>query len=136
MAKKVGYEVIARRPVCVDFRDGRVVSFRPGQRFEAERTNSSVMRLERVKDVRRLGPMEAVPPLPVKLGAPRRVQAVLKARAQVAAARKAALARFEASRQAPPKIEEAKPMPAPVKKKKPKKKTKAETTSSQPEADK
>jgi len=70
----------------------------------------------------------------VKLGAPRRVQNVLKARAQVEQAKKAAQARLAASRQAPPKIEEAKPMPAPKKKKKPK--SKAPTMSSQPEADK
>lgn len=133
MAKKIGFEVIAQRPVCVDFRDGRVVSFRPGQRFEVERTNSTALRLERNRDVRRLGPREVVPALPVKLGAPRGVQAVLKARAQVEQAKKAALARFEASRQAPPKIEEAKPMPAAIKKKP--KKTKAEADLSQPEAD-
>lgn len=133
MAKKIGYEVIAQRPVCVDFRDGRVVSFRPGQRFEVERTNATALRLERNKDVRRLGPREVIPTLPVKLGAPRNVQAVLAARSQVETAKKAALARFEASRQAPPKIEEAKPVPAPIKKKP---KTKAETTLSKPEADK
>ena len=124
MAKKVGYEVIAQRPVCVDFRDGRVVSFRPGQRFEVERSNSSVMRLVRTRAVRELGRFEAVPPLPVKLGAPRRVQAVLGARAQVEQAKKAARARLAASRQAPPKIEEAKPVPAPMKKK-PKKKSRS-----------
>lgn len=111
MAKKVGYQVVAQRPVCIDFRDGRVVSFRPGQRFEVEHTNSSVRRLLRNRDVRELTKFETVPALPVKLGAPRRVQDVMKARAQVAAARKAAAAKFEASKKAPPEIEEAKPKP-------------------------
>ena len=124
MAKKVGYEVIAQRPICVDFRDGRVVSFRPGQRFEASKTNQSVLRLVRTRSVRKLGALETVPALPIKLGAPRHVQNVLKVRADVAAAKKAAQARMAASRQAPPKIEEAKPMPAP-KKKKPKSKAPA-----------
>ena len=133
MAKKVGFEVIAQRPVCIDFRDGRTVSFRPGQRFEASKTNTAVMRLIRTRAVRVLGPYESLPALPIKLGAPRHVQSVLKARAQVAQARKVAEARMAASRQAPPQIEEAKPMPAP--KKKPKK-TRAAPKMSQPEADK
>ena len=132
MAKKVGFEVITQRPVCVDFRDGRVVSFRPGQRFEASKTNLSVMRLVRNKEVRILGPYERVPALPVKLGAPRAVRNVLKAREQVAAAKKAAQAKLAASKKAPVKIEEAKPVPAP-RKKKPKK---APARKPLPEADK
>ena len=130
MAKQVGFEVIAQRPVCVDFRDGRSVSFRPGQRFTATKTNTSVMRLVRTREIRALGPFEPVPALPIKLGAPRRVQNVLKARAQVEQAKKAAQAKLAASRQAPPKIEEAKPMPAPMKNKP---KPKAPTMSSKPE---
>ena len=120
MAKKVGYEVIAQRPVCVDFLDGRVVSFRPGQRFEATKTNQTVNRLVRTRDLRVLEPFETIPALPVKLGAPRRVQDVLKARAEVEQARLAAQAKQIASRLAPPEIEEAKPKPAPKMPKQPK----------------
>jgi len=135
MAKKVGLEVIAQRPVCVDFRDGRTISFRPGQRFEASKTNASVARLIRTQSVRVLGPRELVPMLPVKLGAPKPIQNVLKVRSEVAQAKKAAQARLAASRQAPDKIEEAKPMLAPQKKKP--NKTKVETDlQSRPEADK
>lgn len=129
MAKKVGYEVIAQRPICVDFRDGRVVSFRPGQRFEVERTNTSALRLVRNRDLRELGQTETIPPLPVKLGAPRRLTEVLVAREKIEVAKNAARARLAASRQAAPQIEEAKPMPAPVTKKKPKNKTSLDTPS-------
>lgn len=101
MAKHVGFEVTARKPVCVDFPDGRVVSFRPGMRFKAHPTNASVRRLIKVREIRQLGPYEAVPSLPVKLGAPREVQNVLKAREQVAAARKAALTKLKATKAAP-----------------------------------
>jgi len=130
MAKQVGFEVIAQRSVCVDFRDGRSVSFRPGQRFTASKTNTSVIRLVRTREIRALGPLESVPALPIKLGAPRRVQNVLKARAQVEQAKKAAQTKLAASRQALPKIEEAKPMPTPMKKKP---KPKAPTMLSKPE---
>ena len=98
MAKKVGYEVTAQKPVCVDFPDGRVVSFRPGTRFEAHPTNASVRRLLRVREIRQLGAMERVPPLPVKLGAPKSVRDVLTARSQLARAKKLAQARLMASR--------------------------------------
>jgi len=121
MAKRIGFEVTGTKPACVDFRDGRTISFRPGQRFHATLTNQSVLRLLRTKSVRKLGPFEAVPALPVKLGAPKRVQNIMKARSQVEAAKKAAQAKFAASKQAPQKIEEAKPVPAP-------KKTKSQTT--------
>ena len=123
MAKTAGFEVIATKPVCVDFRDGRTVSFRPGQRFEATLTNSSVLRLLRIREVRKLSPHEPIKALPVKLGAPKRHQTVMKARAQVEQAKRAALAKIEASKKAPPKIEVAKPEPsskAPVAKSKPK----------------
>lgn len=93
MAKKVGYEVTALKAVCVDFPDGRVVSFQPGTRFTAHPTNTSVRRLARSNEIRKLGPYEAVPPLPVKLGAPHKVQNVLLARKQVEQARKAAEAK-------------------------------------------
>lgn len=117
MAKQVGYEVTAQRPVCVDFRDGRSVSFRPGQRFEAEVSNVSVQRLLRNKDVRVLSASEAVPATPVKIGALPRVQAVVKVRNEVEKARQAAIARLAATKEAPPVIEEAKPVPAPMWKK-------------------
>lgn len=121
MAKLIGFEVTGTKSVCVDFRDGRAISFRPGQRFEATLMNSSVLRLLRVKELRKLSPFEVVPALPVKLGAPKRVQNIMKARAQVDAARKAALAKLAASKKAPPKIEEA--LPAPKKKTKKSKST-------------
>ena len=107
MAKKVGYEVTATKPVCVDFPDGRVVSFRPGTRFEAHPTNASVRRLVKVQSVRTLGPFDAIPALPVKLGAPRQVTKVLNARDKVAQARKKALAKLAASkaRPAPQKLD-------------------------------
>lgn len=111
MAKKIGFEVTGTRPVCVDFRDGRAISFRPGTRFEAILTNQSVLRLLRIGEIRKLSPFEHVPPLPLKFGAPKRVQNIMKARAKVEAARKAATAKLEASRKAPPKIEEAKLTP-------------------------
>jgi len=105
MAKITGYEVTATRPVSVDFPDGRAVSFRPGMRFTAHPTNVSVRRLLSTQDVRQLGPHEAVPPLPVKLGASRELQAVLKSRAEVATAQKAAAAKTAASKTAPPTVE-------------------------------
>ena len=105
MAKKVGYEVTGTKPVCVDFLDGRSVSFRPGQRFEAAVTNSSVLRLVRVHEVRKLSAVEVIPPLPPKLGAPRRVQNILKRRADVEAAKIAAQAKMAASKKAPPQAE-------------------------------
>jgi len=116
MAQKIGFEVVATKPVCVDFRDGRSVSFRPGQRFTAALTNSSVQRLLRVREVRKLGPFEAIPPMPVKLGAPRRVQNIMKRRAEVDQARRVALAKMEASKQAPPKPEPVVDLASPVKK--------------------
>jgi len=106
MAKKIGLEVVSTKPVCVDFLDGRTVSFRPGQRFEAEVTNSSVMRLLRTREVRKLSAFEAIPSMPVKLGAPKRVQNVLKARAKVESAKRAAAAKLATSKAAPPSIEE------------------------------
>lgn len=117
MAKQVGYEVTAQRPVCVDFRDGRVVSFRPGARFEAEVSNASVQRLLRNKDVRVLSATESVPVSSVKLGAPPRLREVVKVRSELEKARQAAIARLAASKEAPPVIEVAKPVPAPMKKK-------------------
>lgn len=98
MAKMTGYEVVAQKPVCVDFPDGRAVSFPPGTRFEAHPTNSAVRRLLRIRDIRQLGPMERVPALPVKLGSTKEVRSVLKARQQVAEARR--LAELKAKRAA------------------------------------
>lgn len=92
--KKVGFEVGARRAVCVDFPDGRVVSFPPGTRFEADPSNPSIVRLLRVGEIRRLDPREPLPPLPPTLGAPLHVRNAVKARADIAAtkqARKAAV---------------------------------------------
>lgn len=109
--KKLGYEVIALRPVCVDFEDGRSVSFRPGTRFECIPSNQSVVRLLRTRSIRELSAIERVPALPVKLGAPKQVRDVLKARSEVAAARKKAEAKMAASKAAPPRIEVAKPAP-------------------------
>jgi len=87
MAKKVGYQVTAIKPVCVDFPDGRVVSFRPGMRFEAHPTNTSVRRLLKVREVRQLSNYERVPVLPVKLGAPHDVRAIMETRKKMAHAR-------------------------------------------------
>lgn len=120
MAKKLGFEVVSTRPVCVDFRDGRTVSFRPGQRFMAAMTNSSVQRLLRIREVRKLGPFEAIPSMPIKLGAPRRVQNILKRRAEVAQAKKTALAKMAASKKAPPKTEPVVDLGSPIKKQQPK----------------
>ena len=126
MAKIVGFEVVATRPVCVDFRDGRTISYRPGQRFEASLTNSSVQRLVRIKEIRKLGPFEAIPPMPVKLGATRRVQNIMKRRAEVDQARRAAQAKLEASKMAPLKAEPVIDLASPLKKKK--------TTKSKPQS--
>ncbi|MDX1486858.1 MAG: hypothetical protein R3268_01560 [Acidiferrobacterales bacterium] len=98
MAKMVGYEVTGVKPVCVDFPDGRAVSFRPGMRFTAHPTNASVRRLERVRQVRRLGAYEKVPELPVKLGAPKEVRSVLETRKKMAAARRLAETKRTAER--------------------------------------
>ena len=98
MAKITGYEVTARRAVCIDFSDGRAVSFRPGMRFEAHPTNASVRRLLSVREIRQLGPLERVPPLPPKLGAPKRVTNILKARREMKQAKKLAEAKLKASR--------------------------------------
>ena len=124
MAKIVGFEVVATRPVCVDFRDGRTISYRPGQRFEASLTNSSVQRLVRIKEIRKLGPFEAIPPMPVKLGATRRVQNIMKRRSEVEQARVAAQAKMAASRLAPPVSEPAVDLASPIKKKTSKKSSK------------
>ena len=117
--KLTGYEVTGTRPVCVDFADGRVVSFRPGMRFTAVPVNRSVLRLLRTREIRKLTQYEQVPALPPKLGAPHRVQNVLKARAEVEAARRLATAKLAASKAAAPKIEVAKPKPKPPQPKKP-----------------
>lgn len=93
MAKKVGYEVTGTKPVCVDFPDGRSVSFTPGMRFEAHPTNSSVRRLLRVREVRVLSAREPVPALPEKLGAPKRVRDILESRSKMARAKKVAEAK-------------------------------------------
>ena len=105
MAKKTGYEVTAQKPVCVDFPDGRVVSFRPGTRFEAHPTNASVRRLLRVREIRVLSPMEKVPVLPVKLGAPKKVRAILESRNKLARAKQLAQAKLRASRKSGPAVE-------------------------------
>ena len=103
MAKMTGYEVIAQKPVCVDFPDGRAVSFPPGMRFEAHPTNSAVRRLLKIRDIRQLGPMERVPQLPVKLGATKDVRSILKSRRDMAEARR--LAELKAKRSASAKQE-------------------------------
>jgi hypothetical protein len=109
--KKVGYEVTARKPVCVDFTDGRSISFRPGMRFEALPSNPSVVRLLRVREVRKLSPLEPVPILPIKLGLPRKAKAILESRRAIEQARKLAEMKMAKSKAAPPVIEEAKPAP-------------------------
>lgn len=106
MAKRVGYEVTALKPVCVDFPDGRVVSFRPGMRFEAHPTNMSVRRLLSVRELRVLGLNERVPALPEKLGAPKAVRDILKARKEVARAHKLAKVRMLESKKNPAPAEE------------------------------
>ena len=105
MAKNVGYEVTARKAVCVDFPDGRSISFRPGARFEAHPTNTSVRRLLRGREVRQLGPYDTVPLLPIKLGATKKVRNILQARADVDAAKKKALIKLQASKVTPQKPE-------------------------------
>ena len=109
--KKVGYEVTARKPVCVDFADGRSISYRPGMRFKATPSNSSVVRLLRVREVRKLAANEPVPALPIKLGTPRKNRAIMQARKEIEQAKRQALAKLAASKAAPPTIEVAKPDP-------------------------
>jgi hypothetical protein len=81
--KKVGYEVTARRPVCVDFEDGRSISFRPGMRFKAIPSNPAVVRLLRVREIRKLAPYEPVPVPAIKLGLPHKQKAILQARQKI-----------------------------------------------------
>jgi hypothetical protein len=109
--KKVGYEVTARRPVCVDFEDGRSISFRPGMRFKAIPSNPAVVRLLRVREIRKLAPYEPVPVPAIKLGLPHKQKAILQARQKIEQAKREAQAKMAASKAAPPKIEEAKPVP-------------------------
>ena len=116
MAKQVGYEVTAMRPVCVDFPDGRVVSFRPGMRFIAHPANSSVIRLLRIRDVRQLSALDNVPVLPVKLGAPHKIQNILKTRAEVAQARRKAEAAAKAKARAVSAPPSAVNLASPIKK--------------------
>ncbi len=116
MAKQAGYEVTAQRPVCVDFPDGRAVSFRPGMRFTAHASNASVARLVRIREVRLLGANEGVPALPVKLGAPLKVQNILKTRAQVANARRIAEAKAQSRARAVSAPPPAVNLAAPIKK--------------------
>ena len=116
MAKQVGYEVTAQRPVCVDFPDGRSVSFRPGMRFTAHPANASVTRLLRVREIRPLGAREAVPALPVKLGASPKVQKILNTRAQIAQARRVAEAKAKAKARASSAPPTAVNLAAPIKK--------------------
>lgn len=80
MAKLVGYEVIARKPVCVDFPDGRVVSYKPGMRFTAHATNTSVRRLVSIRELRELGSFETMPVTPAYLGEPKDVRSILEAK--------------------------------------------------------
>lgn len=103
MAKLAGFEVTGVKPVCIDFPDGRVVSFRPGMRFQAHPTNASVRRLMSVREVRALGPFEPVPALPVKLGAPKSVRNTLETRKKLAAARRLAEQRLKKQKQRAPK---------------------------------
>jgi len=117
--KKQGYEVVAQKPVCVDFSDGRAISFRPGHRFEADVHNTSVQRLLKVGEIRALSPREMVPVMPVTLGrAPAEAQ-ILKTRASLAEQKRVsdalaeASAKMAASKAAPPKIEQAKTPVAP-----------------------
>lgn len=68
MAKKLMFEVVGTKPVCVDFPGGHTVSLRPGSRFEAYITNNSVRRLLRVKEIRQVQDDEVTTVTPVKLG--------------------------------------------------------------------
>jgi len=111
--KKHGYEVTGTRPVCVDFPDGRAVSYRPGMRFRASPHNASVRRLVRTKAVRQLGPHEPVPVQVVKLGTPHKEAQILATRKKIAAAKNLAQMKLEASKKAPPTVEQPKPAPAP-----------------------
>jgi len=112
MAKLVGYEVIGQRPVCVDFSDGRSVSFTPGMRFEAHPTNSTVRRLLKTRSVRELSGLERVPSLPDKLGAPKKVRQTLETRKKLAQERrKAQLKLSRGSKKTEPKtLDEMKPI--------------------------
>lgn len=106
MAKIIGYEVTALKPVCIDFPDGRTVSFQPGMRFEAHPTNMSVRRLLSVREIRVLGLNERVPPLPEKLGAPKAIRDILKARKEVTEAHRLAKIKALQSKKSPPPVEE------------------------------
>jgi hypothetical protein len=116
--KKQGYEVVAQKPVCVDFSDGRSFSFRPGHRFEADAHNTTVQRLLRVGEIRTLGAGELVPVMPVTLGRVPAEAQILQTRASldqqnIANAKAASAAKMSASKSAAPVIEQAKPPVAP-----------------------
>lgn len=109
--KKQGYEVIGRRPVSIDFKDKRTVSYRPGMRFQAHPSNQCVVRLLRANEIRQLGPREVVPPQRVVLGAAPRLKRKLDAQGKIEAARAAAEAKMRATKAAPPTVEMPKQPP-------------------------
>lgn len=64
---KTGYQVISMTAVCVDFDDGRSVSFPKGATFYADSNNAQVRRLVRNNDIRELSRGEQAPK-PVVVG--------------------------------------------------------------------
>lgn len=80
MAKHTGFEVLGLKPACVEFPDGRSVSFPPGTRFEAQLDFPCIRRLLKVKAIRQLNAFERVPELPEKIGAPKDVRNIIEAR--------------------------------------------------------
>jgi hypothetical protein len=58
---KTGYQVISMSAVCVDFDDGRSVSFPKGDSFFADSNNTQVRRLLRTGSIRVLTAQERAP---------------------------------------------------------------------------
>jgi len=108
--KKQGYQVIGRQPVCIDFADGRTVSFRPGKRFEAHPTNKSVVRAMRGNSLRQLAANERGTE-PVTLGMDPHRASTIGYRNQLAQNKVAAAAKAKEG------VHRATPKPAPKKSK-------------------
>ena len=49
--KKVGYQVVAQFPVCVDFDDNTSVSYQKGQTFCGDTRNPQIARLLRIGSI-------------------------------------------------------------------------------------
>lgn len=56
--RKKTYQVVSANPVMVDYPDGNAVSHPQGTTFEAEPTNTSVVRLLRINAIREVSARE------------------------------------------------------------------------------